>query len=74
MTGERADSRITRSANQLGVLQFNCGSLLANLHEIKLRLAQQCPALVLMEGTNLSFEKVVKLDGYTVVRADRSMT
>ena len=72
MTGERGDNRITRSTNRIGVLQFNCGSLSANLHEIKSRLSQQRPALVLMEETNLNSGKAVKLDGYTVVKEDRA--
>ena len=60
------------STGRITVLQFNCGSLEANVHEIRSRLAQQRPDLVLIQETNLDAEKVVKFEGYSVVRVDRS--
>jgi len=44
----------------IDILQYNCESLLANIHEIKLRPVQQCPDLVLIEETNFSSEKMLK--------------
>ena len=58
----------TQHRGKIRVLQFNCGSLTANLHEIISRLVQQRPDVVLIQETNLNPERVVKLDGYAVAR------
>ncbi len=59
------------SNGRIDVLQFNCGSLSANLHEIRSRLSQLDPDLVLIQETNLNTEKIIKFGNYTVIRKDR---
>ena len=73
MTGRPGGARVT-SRGRIGVLQFNCRSVPANLNKIKSRLAQQHPELVLIRETNLQPKKVVKIKRYTVAnRLDRTM-
>jgi len=57
----------------MSVLQFNCSSLPANLHEIRSRLAQQHPDVILIQETNLQPGRMVKIEGYAAAQEDRIM-
>ena len=50
--------------------QFNLGSLLANIHETRSRLALQQPDVVLVQEADLRPEKTVKIEGYAVEQVD----
>lgn len=71
MTDNPRENR-RRAGGRISVLQFNCGSIPANLHEIRSRLVQQRPDLILIQETNLQPGKVVKFEGYVAARVDRS--
>ena len=51
-----------RSSGRIGVLQFNVGSLSANIHEVRSVLKQLRPAVVLIQETSLTEGSVVPSD------------
>ena len=53
------------------MLQFNLGLVPANIHEIRSRLEEQRPDLVLIQESNLKQEQHVKFNDYKVIRTDR---
>lgn len=54
---------------KIRILQFNCGSLMANSHEIRSRLMEQRPDIMLIQETNLQREKII--NEYVITRKDR---
>jgi exonuclease III len=56
---------------KLLVMQMNCGSVLANLHEIRLRIELVQPDIVLVQETRLQPKIVPKFYGYHAIRYDR---